>query len=405
MRMMRIANSIKYLPPAEWPVVLRARALAGVDAPDLDACLQAFSNHNDFYAKRLAGVSNWQDITPLSKSELAALPVVSEEPIHDVRTSGTSGFQVTVRNTVSERRFRQALAYRPFLFYPLATSSGNEMRQVIFVDGLEVDAADKQQWPFEFGEHKWLTWRAGIAAPAEKIVALLTSIRPQIIRGLSSGIVRFVEQANTPLDRLGVQVISTSGEHLTPAWRASMGSAFGAPVLDRYGSMETSSIAWQCPYCDDYHANSDEIILETNSAGLLATPLFIESQPLLRYQLGDHVELHRQEHDCRIRLPKLTVLEARRDDWIFDGNGQKVSPLSFQLEQVAGLTAWRIHQLKSGVLRLYFDADERAATDIRKQLTDHIQRIVPGRDCELVTGIWKLERVGKFKRVVSDFNK
>ena len=83
--MMRIANSIKYLPPAEWPVVLRARALAGVDAPDLDACLQAFSNHNDFYAQRLAGVSNWQDITPLSKSELAALPVVSEEPIHDVR--------------------------------------------------------------------------------------------------------------------------------------------------------------------------------------------------------------------------------------------------------------------------------------------------------------------------------
>jgi phenylacetate-coenzyme A ligase PaaK-like adenylate-forming protein len=399
---MRIAHSTKYLPRSEWAAALRLRALKGFSEPNLDACLQAFRRHSAFYAERLAGVSSWSDIPILTKTELAELPVITDEPVHEVRTSGTTGFQITVRNTMSERQFRQALAYRPFLFYPLGNLTKEEVRQVIFVDGTEVDLVDKQQWPFNFGEHKWLTWKVGIAASAEQILSLLKLVRPQVIRGLSSGIVRFAEQVNAPLDQLGVQVVSSSGEHLPSSWRTTMRDAFGARVLDRYGSTETGSMAWQCPYCNDYHANSDEIILESGPEGLLATPLFIESQPMLRYQLGDQVELHNEVHDCRIRLPKLSVLEARRDDWLIDGAGRKVSPLSFQFEQIDGLTAWRVHQQQNGELRFYFDADA-SATNIQAQLTAHIRHIVPDRDCVLVPGMWKLERAGKFKRVTSDF--
>ena len=53
-----------------------------------------------------------------------------------------------------------------------------------------------------------------------------------------------------------------------------MAEAFRARVLDRYGSQETGAIAWQCPHCEDYHANTDEILLEADGAGLIATPLF-----------------------------------------------------------------------------------------------------------------------------------
>ncbi|NND53869.1 MAG: hypothetical protein HKN56_02735, partial [Gammaproteobacteria bacterium] len=167
------------------------------------------------------------------------------------------------------------------------------------------------------------------------------------------------------------------------------------------------SIAWQCPYCNDYHANTDELILEDSPQGLLATTLFIESQPLLRYQLDDrvafHAEAHDAAHECHIRLPTLTVLDARRDDWLIDGAGRKVSPLSFQFERIAGLRAWRIHQLRTGELRLYVDAEQ--AADTQQQLTEHLQAIVPGRQVELTRGIWQLRNAGKFKRVVSDFTR
>jgi phenylacetate-coenzyme A ligase PaaK-like adenylate-forming protein len=395
------SGSSRYLRRHEWADALHSRALADRIEPDLTQCLEAFRRRNDFYADRLAGISDWFGIPPLEKAELARVSVDTSEIVYETRSSGTTGAQAVVRNTVSERRFRQALAYRPFLFYPMAPAPDNIIRQLIFVDGTGIESADKEQWPFEFGGRTYLTWRAGTAAAPDQIHALLQSIRPQVLRGLTSGIVRFVEELYRPLDGLGVEVVSPSGEMLSDAWRALLSDAFAAPVLDRYGATETGSMAWQCPYCDGYHVNSDEIIIEDSAAGVLATPRFIESQPLLRYQLDDRVRFQKDQQSCRINLPTIALLEARRDDWIIDGAGLKVSPLSFQFERVAGLKAWQLHQLNSGELRLYFDG-ETAAGDIQPQLANHLQQIVTGRSFALIEGVWKRERGGKFKRVTSD---
>ena len=394
-------DSARYLPQSEWADALRSRALSAQAEIDLRACLETFRRHDEFYADRLAGLCDWRDIPPLEKSELALVPVIASENLHETRSSGTTGAQAVVRNTALERRFRQALAYRPFLFYPLTPAPNNSIRQVVFVDGKDVDPADKQQWPFDFGGRTWLTWRAGIATSPEEIHALLQSVRPQVLRGLTSGIVRFVEALQRPMEGLGIQVVSPSGEQLSDDWRTSLHEAFATPVLDRYGATETGSMAWQCPFCDDYHVNSDEIIVEDSGEGVLTTPLFIESQPLLRYRLDDRIQFHAAKTNCRIRLPVMTVLEARRDDWIIDGAGLKVSPLSFQFERVAGLKAWHLHQLSSGALRLYFDS-EVPGEGIQEQLAKQLQQIVAGRDYELVEGVWGPERGGKFKRVTSD---
>ncbi|MGI9307782.1 MAG: hypothetical protein ACR2P6_00890 [Gammaproteobacteria bacterium] len=402
---MLFPSSAIHVPRTDWADTLRARALqVPSTAMDERACLDAFRRHDAFYAGRLADVSGWHGIPPLQKIELAAVPVTTTDELHETRSSGTSGTQAVVRNTLRERRFRQALAYRPFLFYPLVPESGKEIRQVIFVDGNAIEAVDKSQWPFEFGGHAFLTWHVGIAAAPAAIHALLQAVKPQVLRGLTSGLIRFAEQAAQPLQDLGVQVVSPSGEQLTDAWRHTLEAAFAAPVLDRYGATETGSLAWQCPYCDAYHVNSDEIIVESNEQGVLATPLFIESQPLLRYQLEDRIELAAAPSDCRIGLPVMKILAARRDDWIIDGAGLKVSPLSFQFEQIAGLKAWQLHQLSSGTLRLYVDSERPLAT-IREQLTAQLHNIVAGRDCELVEGVWSAERGGKFKRVTSAFSR
>ena len=398
---MRFSNSSRYLKRPEWTTALHSRALSDWIEIDLSECLEAFRHHDNFYAGRLAGVSDWHKIPPLEKSELAAMPVNTSKTVYETRSSGTTGVQAVVQNTVPERRFRQALAYRPFLFYPVTPNPANTVRQLIFVDGAEVESADKEQWPFEFGGHRYLTWRAGIAAAPERIHALLKLVRPHVVRGLTSGIVRFVEELSRPLDGLGVQVVSPSGEQLPDQWRRSLNNAFAAPVLDRYGATEIGSMAWQCPYCHHYHVNSDEIIVEATAEGVLATPLFIESQPLLRYRLDDRIEIHEGNNSCRVRLPTMTVLEARRDDWIIDGAGLKVSPLSFQFERIAGLKAWQLHQLETGDLRLYFDA-ETTSGDIRPQLSKQLKHIVSGRSFELMEGLWALERGGKFKRVSSD---
>lgn len=389
-------HSIIHAPESRWASLLRDRALAAPMAPDRSAILDWFRGHSSFYASRIEPNSAWQEIRPLEKSEVADIPVAADDSLREARTSGTSGFQVTIRNNTRERRFRRALLYRPHLFYDLPRA----VQQVVFVDGAWCAEASQAPKRFEYGGVQYRTWFAGVAADVGRIRRLLQSVRPQLIRGISSGIVRFVDQAGDSFRDLGVRYVAPGGEFLQPEWRQTLNDAFGATLLDRYGSTESGAIAWQCPLCRRYHANVDEIVIEANPHGLLVTPMFVSSQPLLRYRLGDIVSFDDATADCPIRLPTLTIHQARRDDWIIGHDGRRVSPLSFQFEQVAHLDAWRLHQSSDGSLCLYF---ESARPDVvEQQLERRLADAVPNRPFKLRQGIWRLSRGGKFKRVSSD---
>jgi len=58
--------------------------------------------------------------------------------------------------------------------------------------------------------------------------------------------------------------------------------------------------------------------------------------------------------------------------------------------------------LPSGVLRLYIDSEGGLDLAMRQLLADQLERMVPERDYELLTGTRNFKRRGKFKRVVSD---
>jgi phenylacetate-CoA ligase len=395
-----IATSAIHSSPDEWAARLRHRALCEPSPIDKARLLGAFREHSDYYRERLAGIDDWRDVPVLEKADVAAVPVHDTGDLKDARTSGTTGLQLTIRNSAREREFRRALLYRPQLFYSLPAA----VNQVVFVDGAWcASPADPPKW-YRHGNTVYRTWFCGVAGEPREIWQLLITLRPQLVRGIASGIVRFIESISAPLKDIGVRIVGPGGEFLLPEWRKLIASAFRARVLDRYGSIETGAIAWQCPQCDAYHANADEILLEDDPEGLVATPLFIGSQPLLRYRLGDKVRLGPASPDCDIGLPTLTLSGARRDDWLIDGNGRRVSPLAFQFEQVPGLAGWRLHQQADGSLTLYFDAADPVAA--QPALLAAVEAIVPGRPCRLVEGVWRVPDSppfrGKFKRVSSE---
>jgi len=392
-----ISTSAIHSAPADWGPILKERALAGPVEPDRKALLDAFRAHSDFYAQRI-GAAAWSGVPPLEKAEVGDIPVDLAIDVQASRTSGTTGYQVTICNSTREREFRRALLYRPQLFYALP----DRVTQVVFVDGdWCASSADPPKW-FQYGGRVYQTWFCGVSADPGAIWQLLITLRPQLIRGIASGIVRFIESLSAPLKDIGVQIIGPGGEYLLPEWRALMTDAFRARVLDRYGSTETGALAWQCPHCDRYHANVDEIFLETEADGLLATPMFASSQPLLRYRLGDVIQWDTSVADCLVQLPTLTIARARRDDWITDGAGRRLSPLGFQFEELPGLKAWRLHQQADGSLQLFFEAE--SADSLRETLGGALAAAVPGQSIELIEGVWKLERGGKFKRVSSDLS-
>jgi len=391
------SQSTIHAPQSEWASRLRQRALDRPTHHDLEGLLDRYRHHSDFYQCRIGPTDSWSQVLPLQKPELHNIPVVSATPTKEARTSGTSGLQVTIHNNQREREFRRALLYRPQLFYNLPPS----VTQVVFVDGNWCAEPQTKAKEFTYAGRRYRTWFVGANADPAAILNLLMTLRPQLIRGIASGIVRFIDEANGPLERIGASIIGPGGEFLTDDWRTLMQDAFDAKVLDRYGSTETGAIAWQCPHCNHYHANTDEIVLEADQDGLIATPLFISSQPLLRYRLGDMITFDSDSPDCPVQLPMITIEAARRDDWVIDGRGRRISPLSFRFEQVPHLSAWRLHQLSDGSLHLYFDSDRPQI--VRQLLAQYLTEVLPDRPRQITEGIWKLDRPGKFKRISSDF--
>lgn len=390
-------GSTAFHPPAEWADRLRERALQEPVEHDRGALLELFARHSDYYGQRIGAGGEWSRIPPLEKGDVADVPVVSPTEVRAARTSGTTGFQVSIENNAWEREFRRALLYRPQSFYDLP----EDVTQVVFVDGSNCAKPDDAPKLFEYGKQTYRTWFIGVASAPDDALALLTALRPQLVRGISSGIVRFLECTGADLTQLAVRYVAPGGEYLRPGWRTLLETAFGADVLDRYGSTESGALAWQCPLCRRYHANVDEIVIEAGADGrLLTTPLFVSSQPLLRYRLGDHAHFDADEPDCEIRLPTLTIEAARRDDWIVDGAGNKVSPLSFQFEQVPNLDAWRLHQRADGSLVLYYESTQPG--EVEPFLARQLVELIADRPFELRRGVWNFPGGGKFKRVSSD---
>jgi phenylacetate-coenzyme A ligase PaaK-like adenylate-forming protein len=141
-------------------------------------------------------------------------------------------------------------------------------------------------------------------------------------------------------------------------------------VRNSYGASEFMSIAWECDQ-HRLHVNADWVILEPVdeqgqpmpfeefSCTTLLTNLANLVQPLIRYDLGDRVKLHREACACGCTLPVIEV-EGRQDDALVmagrDGQPVTLLPLALTtvLEDQAGVFDFHVRQRddRTLVLRL-----------------------------------------------------
>ena len=152
--------------------------------------------------------------------------------------------------------------------------------------------------------------------------ALLARFRPLYLKGLPSALYHLAtlldesKLAITPL-----RAVFSNGENVTREMRAAIESAFQCPLLDSYGHMERTACIAQCPE-GSYHVLSDYGLLEladptpSGEAGIeLATPLgttlYNRAMPLLRYEIGDLIEVFQRPPRCRCGRSFLVVRGVR----------------------------------------------------------------------------------------------
>ena len=131
--------------------------------------------------------------------------------------------------------------------------------------------------------------------------------------------------------------IETISEILRPATREICRQAWGVPIADMYTTREAGYLALQCPETENYHVQSEGILVEVlDEAGrpcrtgqlgrVVVTPLHNFAMPLIRYDIGDYAEVG-GSCSCGRGLPVLTRILGRKQNMVTLPTGEQRWPL------------------------------------------------------------------------------
>ena len=142
-----------------------------------------------------------------------------------------------------------------------------------------------------------------VTLPVAEIVERLNSLQPSVLYGYASMLARLAAEQRAGRLRIAPMTMTTTSETLTPQMRAAAAEAFGAPIVDIFGSSE-GLIGTSAPDDEVLVFNSDLCIAElvdaknrpvppgVPSAKVLLTNLYNLTQPLIRYELTDSFVRH-----------------------------------------------------------------------------------------------------------------
>jgi phenylacetate-CoA ligase len=140
--------------------------------------------------------------------------------------------------------------------------------------------------------------------------ALLARFQPLYLKGLPSALYHLATLfAAAKVAIYPLRAVFSSGENVTREMRAAIESAFQCPLLDCYGQMERAACIAQCLE-GNYHVLSDYGLLElvdlrpsgevgVEIANAIGTTLYNRAMPLLRYEIGDLIEVFEHPPQCR----------------------------------------------------------------------------------------------------------
>ena len=137
-----------------------------------------------------------------------------------------------------------------------------------------------------------------VTLPLPQIVERLNALQAPALYGYPSMLARLAAEQRAERLHVAPLAVTTTGETLLPQTRAAITEAFGAPVVDNFGSTE-GLVGASAPGDSVLVFNTDLCIVElvdsdnrpvppgVPSAKVLVTNLYNLTQPLIRYELTD----------------------------------------------------------------------------------------------------------------------
>ena len=312
---------------------------------------------------------------------------------------------------------------REQLIYILTTSCTKGLKKTIYLTANEFDqqvrtmGAYFRQFPgasrvmaMHFVEHP--TWSTGpvirrgieeagmlgflcsVHRTTPEQIGFMKEYQINCLASTPSYLARVTAEAAEDLRPLGIRYIHIGGQAWTEQFRAEMEKAWGAKVIDSYGSTESLyGIASECIHQNGLHVAeldycveiidplTGEVLPEGEQGEVVFTTLSRRGMPLIRYRTADFSCLMPNGERCRCGIPlrKMGRVKGRVDDMLIVGAGENLYPdqLDRAVLSVPGVTDYQLvidEGSYKDVLHLTVEAD-RSADDLREILSNALLSI------------------------------
>jgi len=280
-------------------------------------------------------------------------------------TGGSTGSPVTVFVDRSRAAFTDAVRMRAHRWF-----------------GVDTGAREIALWgsPIELGRQDWLRNLRDRLVNSHFLAAFNMSekrmseygkfihkYRPAKMFGYASAFYLLAEYLKStnwqgPSD---LKVIFVTAEPLYDFQRHTIEGVFQCAVAVEYGARDAGLMANECPK-GGYHIPAEGMLIEIDSPDdtglgeLVATNLFSNAMPIIRYRTGDMGRMLSDPCPCGRVLPRLESIEGRRTDFLVTPSGRMVHALAiiYPLREAAFVKHFQVVQetLDKVVLRVVPEA-------------------------------------------------
>ena len=296
----------------------------------------------------------------------------------DVRTSGSTGRPITIRGTAITGLFLQAFTLRGHFWHKRDLSAKNVTFRVRVPKS---PARTRQVWAAGYVTGPSLV--IDITLPMDDLFDHLIKEDPeyfQVFPHVLVELIRLSRERGVRPNKL--REVRTFTELLDTGVREICLEEWGVPVIDIYSANEIGTIAHQCPENTCYHVQAESVLVEVldddgnpclpgRMGRAVITALHNFAMPLIRYDIGDYVEVG-PPCSCGRGLPVLTRIVGRERNLVVLPTGEKVSSAFFEKEitkiapvrqfQLTQKTAHEI-EVKLAVARPLTEAEENGLRD------------------------------------------
>lgn len=176
------------------------------------------------------------------------------------------------------------------------------------------------------------------------------SFKPKYVNGYPSFLYLFAEYALRVKSTLHApKAIFTGSETLLGYQKEVIEKAFDTKIYDHYGTAENLIVAHQC-LNGKYHVREEFGYLEVINNEVYATSFHNEAFPLIRYKVGDLIELSDKKCTCGLSGRIIQKIDGRKDDIVISKSGKKYGRISRIFQDTLNVKEAQIIQTDKGKL-------------------------------------------------------